>query len=115
MRLSAILFLLGLKLRWKAWRDDDFRKRLKRLNRVVVIRTEDGRQARSYVFRDNCVLVQAGVHPEATAELVWADADTAIRAMLSDNPLDNFSAIGRGDLSIKGNLQDALWFSDLVT
>ena len=115
MRLSAILFLLGLKLRWSAWRDGKFRKRLRRLDRVVVIRTEDGRQARSYVFRNDSIRIQRGGHPEATTELVWVDADTAIKAMLSDNPLDNFSAIGRGDLSIKGNLQDALWFSDLVT
>ena len=114
MRLSAILFLLGLKLRWSAWRDGDFRKKLRRLNRVVVIRTQDGKQARSYVFRDDSVVIQGGVHPEATTELVWTDADTATKAMLSGNPLDNFSAIGRGDLSIIGNLQDALWFSELV-
>jgi hypothetical protein len=114
MRFSAILFLLGLKLRWSAWSNGDFRKRLRRLNRVVVIRTEDGRQARSYVFRNDSVHIQGGIHPEATVELVWADPDTAIKAMLSGNPLDNFSAIGRGDLSINGNLQDALWFSDFV-
>ena len=115
MRLSAILFLLGIKLRWSAWRDREFRKRLRRIDRVVVIRTVDGRQARSYVFRDDSVRSEGGIHPQATAELVWTDADTALKAMLSDNPLDNFSAIGRGDLSITGNLQDALWFSDLVS
>jgi hypothetical protein len=115
MRLSAILFLLGLKLRWSAWRDGDFRKKLSRLDRVVVIRTEDNRQARSYVFRDDTVRAVAGIHAQATAELVWSDADTAVQAMMSGNQLDSFSAIGRGDLTILGNLQDALWFSDLVS
>ena len=106
--------LLGIKLRWSAWRDADFRKKIKRIKRIVVIRTEDGRQAQSYVFCDDAVRAQRGVHPDATAQLVWIDASTAISAMLSANPLDSFSAIGRGDLVIEGNLQDALWFSDLV-
>lgn len=114
MRLSAVLFLLGLKLRWSAWRDGEFRKRLRRVDRVIVIRTEDGRRARSYIFRDNTVRDHGGIDPGATAEMVWSDPGTAVRAMLSSNPLDNFSAIGRGDLAIRGNLQDALWFSDLA-
>ena len=114
MRLSVLLMLLGIKLRWSAWRDANFRKKIKRINRIVVIRTEDGGQARSYVFSDDSVRSQRGVHPRATAQLVWVDAGIAISAMLSANPLDSFSAIGRGDLVIEGNLQDALWFSDLV-
>lgn len=114
MRLSAVLFLLGLKLRWSAWRNGEFRKRLKRVDRVIVIRTGDGRRARSYVFRNDTIRDHGGTDPQATAELVWSDAGTAVRAMLSSNPLDNFSAIGRGDLEIRGNLQDALWFSDLA-
>ena len=114
MRLSAVLLLLGLKLRWSAWRHSDFRKRLKRVNRVIVIRTEDGRRARSYVFRNDTVRDHGGMDPDATAEMVWSDPDTAVRAMLSSNPLDLFSAIGRGDMAIQGNLQDALWFSEIA-
>lgn len=114
MRLSAILFLLGLKLRWSAWRDGEFRKQLRRLDRIVVIRTEDGHHARSYIFRNDTVCDHGGIDPQATAELVWSNAGIAVKAMLSANPLDSFSAMGRGDLAIHGNLQDALWFSDLV-
>ena len=115
MRLSAILFLLGVKLRWSAWRHDDFRKRLRRVERIIVIRTESGRPARTYVFSNDSVRDHGGIDPGATVEMVWSDVPTAVRAMLSSNPLDNFSAIGRGDLVIKGNLQDALWFSDLAS
>ena len=114
MRLSIILFALGLKLRWSQWRDANFRKQVKRIDRIVVIRSEDGKAARSFVFRDGSLQVVGGVHPEATTELVWRDTAVAVKAMLSSNPLDTFSALGRGDMAILGNIQDALWFSDFV-
>ena len=114
MKLSFILFALGIKLRWSAKFDAAFRKQLLCVDRLIVIRTKDSRRARSYHFRDEGVVVSAGAHPDATAELVWNDASIAVAAMLSSNELDLFSAIGRGDLVIAGNLQDALWFSDIA-
>lgn len=114
MKLTLILFALGLKLRWKARFDAAFRKQLLDVDRLIVIRTRDSTRARSYHFRNGRVAVTAGVHPEANAALIWKEISVAVSAMLSDNELDLFSAIGRGDLEIAGNLQDALWFSDLV-
>ena len=38
----------------------------------------------------------------------------AVSAMLSTDELDTFSALGRGQLRIEGNLQDALWFSEIA-
>lgn len=114
MKLSVILFALGLKLRWSQWRDAGFRKQVRRINMVVVIRSEEGRAARSFVFGGGRLEVVGGAHPGATTELVWRDMDVAVKAMLSSNPLDTFSALGRGDMAILGNIQDALWFSDFV-
>ncbi len=114
MRLSLILYALGLKLRWSQWRDPQFRKQVRLIDKVVVIRTEDGSAARSFVFRADRLQVVGGVHPEATTELMWRDNAVAVRAMLSTNPLDTFSALGRGDMAILGDIQDALWFSDFV-
>jgi hypothetical protein len=114
MRLAVVLYLLGLKLRWSAWRSAQFRAKLRRVERVIVIRTQDGRQARTYSFRDGTVRVHGGVDASATVEMVWRDARVATSVMLSGSQLENFSAIGRGDLAILGNLQDALWFSDLA-
>lgn len=114
MKLTLILFALGLKLRWSARFDTTFHKQLLDVDKLIVIRTRDGTRARSYHFRDGRVAVTAGVHPEANVALIWNEVSVAVSAMLSSNELDLFSAIGRGDLEIAGNLQDALWFSDLV-
>lgn len=114
MALSALLRVLGWKLRASCLFDASFRKRIAHVERVVAIRTRDGRAARSYSFLRGRVRATRGVHPDASVELVWDDARTALSAMLSRNPLDTFSAIGRGDLTIRGNLQDALWFNDVA-
>ena len=101
-------------MRWKARFDAAFRKQLCDVDRLIVIRTRDGIRARSYHFRDDGVAVTAGAHPGATVALIWNEVSVAVLAMLSSNELDLFSAIGRGDLEIAGNLQDALWFSDIA-
>ena len=114
MPLSLLLFALGLKLRWSARFDRAFRNKIRNVNRIVVVRTESCRHARSYVFGNDRVATRGGVHPDATVQLIWDDVRTALKAMLSRNELDTFSAIGRGELTIRGNLQDALWFNDLA-
>ena len=114
MRLTLILVALGWKLRWKARFDADFRKQLRDVDRLIVVRTRDGIRARSYQFHDGRVAVTAGAHPEATVALIWSEVSVAVSTMLSSNELDLFSAIGRGDLEIGGNMQDALWFSEIA-
>jgi hypothetical protein len=114
VRLTLILIALGWKLRWKARFNAAFRKQLRDVDRLIVVRTRDGIQARSYHFRDGGVMVTAGAHPGATVSLIWNEVPVAVSTMLSSNELDLFSAIGRGDLEIAGNMQDALWFSDIA-
>ncbi len=114
MRLSLLLFALELKLRWCARFSRVFRGKIRYVDRIVVVRSEDGRHARSFIFRHDRVSAQRGVHPDATVQLIWDDVRTAVSVMLSKNELDTFSAIGQGELTIEGNLQDALWFNDVA-
>lgn len=114
MKFSLLLWVLGWKLKLSALFSGTFQKTIRHRSCYIVIRTADGARARSFQFVQGVITVRAGAHPEATAELVWRDGATAVAAMLSKNPLDTFSAIGRGELSIQGNLQDALWFSDVA-
>ena len=114
MKLSLLLFALELKLRWSARFNRVFRNKIRHVDRIVVIRTEDSRHARSFVFRNDRVSARWGIHPDATVQLIWDDVRTAVKAMLSKNKLDTFSAIGQGELTITGNLQDALWFNDVA-
>ncbi len=106
MKLSLILFALGLKLRWSARFGSALRKNLLDVDRLIVIRTRDGRWARSYRFRDGRVTVSGGIHPEATAELVWNDVPVAVAAMLSSKTSHGIAARAGGRaLAATGILQ----------
>ena len=114
MKLTLILYALGLKLQASTLLNKAFRKKIKYADRTVVIRTADGKQAHTYIFKNGLVLNHPGASKNASVELVWTDAETALKVMLSKEELDTFSAMGKGDLEIKGNFQDALWFTDIV-
>ena len=114
MRLSVLLFALGLKLRMAALISAAFRKRLRSKDFVIVIRTAGKGPARTFRIRGGRIRSRLGRDPSPDTELVWKDAQTALRTMLSSNELDSFSAIGRARLRILGNLENALRFMDLA-
>ena len=115
MKMTLVLIALGLKLQASALLNKQFRKKIRYIRRTVVIRTADGRHSHSYIFRNNMVLHHPGSSRNATVELIWSDPETALRVMLSNEELDTFSAMGKGELEIKGNFQDALWFTEIAS
>ncbi|MBN1534177.1 MAG: hypothetical protein JXA20_16010 [Spirochaetes bacterium] len=114
MKFRLLLFILAVKLRATAALSAGFRKRLRGKDMVLVIRTGREDQARTYHIAGGRVRSAAGRDPSAATELVWCDPDTAVRTMLSKDELDGFSAIGRGQLRILGNFENALRFLDLA-
>ncbi|PIE41481.1 MAG: hypothetical protein CSA49_03175 [Gammaproteobacteria bacterium] len=115
MKMTLLLIALGLKLQANALLDQSFRKKIRHINRIVVIKTADGKHSYSYLFRNNMIFCHPGSNKHATVELIWADPEKALQVMLSNEQLDTFSAMGKGELVIKGNFQDALWFTDIAT
>ena len=114
MKLSILLFVLGSKLRISALISATFRKRLRGKDFVIVIRTGEPGPARTFRIHDGRVRSRSGRDPLADTELVWHDAQTAFRTMLSSDELDSFSAIGQARLRILGDLENALRFMDLA-
>jgi len=114
MKLSMLLFALSLKLRISARISATFRKRLRSKDFVIVIRTAERGPARTFRIHGGRIRSRLGRDPSADTELVWHDAGTAFRTMLSSNELDSFSAIGQARLRILGDLDNALRFMDLA-
>jgi hypothetical protein len=114
MRLSVLLFALGLKLRMSALISATFRKRLRSKDFVIVIRTAEQGPARTFRIHAGRIRSRSGRDLSTDTELVWHDAQTALRTMLSSNELDSFSAIGQARLRILGDLENALRFMDLA-
>lgn len=114
MKLSVLLFVLGLKLKVAGLFNRDFRKTLRGKDFVLVIRTADGGRARTFFFKNGRVRSRWGRDRRADTELVWCDPDTAVRVMLSKDELDGFSAIGSSRLRILGNFEHAMRFIDVA-
>ena len=114
MKLSILLFALALKLRVSALISQAFRKRLRSRDFVIVIRTAEQGPARTFWIHGGRVRSRAGRDRSADPELVWCDPQTAVRIMLSSDELDSFSAIGKAQLRVLGNLENALRFMDLA-
>jgi hypothetical protein len=114
MKLSLLLFALALKLRMFALISEAFRKRLRSKDFVIVIRTTEQGPARTFRIHGGGIRSRLGRDPSADTELVWHDAQTAFRTMLSSEELDSFSAIGQARLRILGDLENALRFMDLA-
>ena len=114
MKFRLLLFALGVKLRLSAIFSAAFRKKLRKMDLVLAIRTGAEKEARTYLIKGGRVRSVAGRDRSVQTELVWCDSDTAVRVMLSKNELDGFSAIGRGQLRILGNFGQAFHFLDLA-
>ena len=114
MKFSLLLVVLGIKLRMTALFSAAFRKKLRKKDFSLVIRTDDDRRARTFKIIKGKVRSKRGGNKSADTELVWCDEHTAVSVMLSKNELDGFSAIGRSDLRVTGNFENALWFMELA-
>lgn len=114
MRLSLLLYVLKLKLKLTALVRSDFREKLREKDCVLVIRTRDGKQGRSFCFSKGAMTSGRGRHPAPDTELVWNDAATAFRIMAKNQETALLEAIGKSQLRIEGNLEFALWFTELA-
>ncbi len=114
MKLSLLLAVLGLKLGFQSLFSRGFRQEHKDKEFTLVIRSEKEGTAHTYYVRKGFVLSRPGACNKPDTELLWCDADTAVRTMLSENELDIYSTIGSGKLKIKGNFANALSFVNMA-
>lgn len=113
MKFSLILWVLANKLKSKVKQDSSFKEHVKGQNFTLLIKTEDGKKARSFTFSDGEVVSKKG---DASAEvsLIWADSKIAASTMTSKDPNASMEALKDGKLKIEGDANLALWFTGTV-
>ncbi len=114
IKFSLLLTALGIKLELQSLSSKEFRKELSDSQFTLVIRSEKDSVAHTYYVKNGFVLAIPGACRKPDTELVWDNAETGLRAMLSKNELDIYSAIGSGKLKIKGNFANALTFMSIA-
>ena len=110
MRLS--LLLLGLYgVLWVSARTNKaFKKHIRKARVRLLIKTEDGRHARLFVFDRGKIATKKGPDHPFDAALVWKDPKTAFSVMLKQSMEDIFYAAAEGKLKIEGMPVYAQWF-----
>ncbi|MCC6888056.1 MAG: molybdopterin-dependent oxidoreductase [Hyphomicrobiales bacterium] len=115
LKLSLILFGLSLMLKYKRWRHEAFRRRLKERNFVAQIMARDEECGRWFEFRDGALRSGAGLHPAPDCKLMFKNA--AVGAMLLTPPIDWLRQINAQKdfmLSVDGPEDLTNWFAQTV-
>lgn len=110
MRLTILLFGLYQMLWVASKTNGDFKKFIKKAKVRMLIKTEEGKHARLFVFDWGKLSTATGPDHEFDAALVWKDPKTAFSVLLKKDPKALFNAAAEGKLRIEGMGVFALWF-----
>ncbi len=114
MRFSILLFALYIILKIASLTNKAFKQHIKNISARILIKTEDGRRARMFIFdRGKLTSVRGDRRPYDVA-LVWKDAATGFSVMSSKKKDASFNAAAEGRLKVLGMNVYAQWFEDGV-
>lgn len=114
MLFSFLLFVLNLKLRWASRTNPAFKSYIGTIRLRILIKTMDGKRGRLFIFDKGKVTSLSGANHACDAALVWTNAFTAFRVMLSGSDRATFMAAAKGKIKVEGMAYYIQWFNDGV-
>ncbi len=114
MKFQFLLYILGRKLKGRAKKDPDFKKKISEKNCTVQIKTADNSSGRYYTFNEGEIVSKKGISDNPTVSLVWKDAATGFTVLSSGDAAKNMEAIQNGSLKFEGEGATALWFAGIA-
>jgi hypothetical protein len=112
MRFSMLLFALAQILKIASYTNARFKRYIGKACARILIKTEDGRRARLFIFDKGSVSSIAGDRKDFDAALVWQDANIGFSVMTSKRPDASFNAAAEGRLRVEGMSVYAQWLED---
>ena len=110
MRLNVLLFGLYHMLWLASKTNKKFKNFIRKAKVRLMIRTEDGRYARLFVFDWGKLSTANGPDHPCDAALIWKDPSTAFSVLLKKDHKAVFQAAAEGKLKVEGMGVYALWF-----
>ena len=115
MRFSLLLYGLYLKLKAAARKNPAFKRYVSGVKLKVLIKTADGKRGRLFIFDRGKVLSRRGSDAsDFDVAIIWSDAATGYKVMLSGSDEESFKAAARGKLRVEGMAYYAQWFTEGV-
>lgn len=112
MKFWLLLWVLGLRMAWLAWRNEKFRELLVDKDLVLQIQTKDEGIVRHYVIRNERVRPHGGAHGSPTTVLSFKDAVYGASTLLGGgkDPMTFMKGVQTQDIVIKGDMSVLMWF-----
>ncbi|MCC1496067.1 hypothetical protein [Alcanivorax sp. 1008] len=116
MKFWLILLILGWRMRWLAWRNEEFRSKLAGKDMVMQWRTRVGPPARSFHFLPDRIIPRHGLHPTPTVTLSFEDASYAVDTLMQagKNQMVFMQGMQEGKIKIEGDASQLMWFMTLM-
>ena len=114
MRFSILLFALYSILKVASITSKAYRKYISKMRAKILIKTEDGKRARLFIFDKGKMSTITGDQKDFDVALVWQDAATGFSVMTSKSTDASFNAAADGKLKVVGMSIYAQWFEDSV-
>ncbi|MCJ7541870.1 MAG: hypothetical protein MUO88_19655 [Desulfobacterales bacterium] len=112
MRFLLLLSVLASKFKKASKKDGNFKKFLMGHECSIVIKTNDGKKGKRFIFKDG-QFSSDSVLDQFDAAMVWADAGTAFNAMKKGEP-GITSALQNHLVGIEGQLHSFTWFGAAI-
>jgi hypothetical protein len=110
MRFGLLLWILGVILKVASRTNAGFKRYIKKAGVRVLVKTQDGKWGRLFVFDRGRVRSARGDTRDFDVALVWSDARTAYSAMTDKRSDAFFNAAADGKLRVEGMSVYAQWF-----
>ena len=116
MRFWLVMLLLGWRMRWLAWRNPDFRRKLEGRDMVMQWCTMKGAPARWYHFLHGKVISRPGMHQNPSVSVRFESAPYAFETLrqAGRNKMVFMEGMGKGRIRIDGDPGELMWFMSLM-
>lgn len=112
MKFWLLLWVLGLRMAWLAWRSEKFRELLVGKELVLQFQTKDEGIVRHYVVRNERIHPHGGAHSSPSAVIAFKDAEYGVATLLGGgkDPMAFMKGVQTQDIIIKGDMSVLMWF-----
>ncbi len=114
MKFKVILKGFYYLMKFTAWKNAEFRDKLKEKDFSMAIGTVDGSVGRHYICKNGKLTTGKGFLEKGDFSLLWKDASTGFSYMASGNPKAFAKAVGNGSLQLKGDAASVTLFLGLL-
>ncbi|MFQ3170488.1 MAG: hypothetical protein ACI9DG_000503 [Oleispira sp.] len=114
MKFRMLLWALGLMMKKASKNNPEFIKQLVGKDFTFQIQTQDGKQVRHFIVKDERIKSKGGAAKDPAFSISFKDAETGMFIMTAKDKNAFMKGIQEKDIKIDGDLSLVMWFQSIV-